>query len=138
VFTVARSTHRRPGAALVEFALVFPLFLVLLFALVEIGRGMMAVSLLTNAARSGCRLGILASSDNQDVESVVAQRIKDAGLPPASVTITVNGAKQDVATAAENDDIKITVSVSFADVTWLPFMKWLDGRLTGQYALPHE
>jgi Flp pilus assembly protein TadG len=55
-----RKTHCQ-GAALVEFALVVPAFFLLLFAIVEFGRGFMVSSLLTNAARSGCRVGMLSN-----------------------------------------------------------------------------
>lgn len=133
-----RCHARRSGAALVEFALVLPLFLLFVLALVEIGRGMMVTSLLTNAARSGCRAGVLSSAKNADVESAVSGRIKNMGLASPTVTITVNGAAKDVSAAQARDEIRVTVVVAYADVTWLPFTKWVSGNLVGQFTLPHE
>jgi Flp pilus assembly protein TadG len=45
------------GQSLVEFALVIPVFLLLLFALVDFGRGFQAWIEVTNAAREGARVG---------------------------------------------------------------------------------
>ena len=46
---------RSRGQALVEFALVLPLFLLMLFAMVDIGRVIWANDNLANAAREGAR-----------------------------------------------------------------------------------
>jgi Flp pilus assembly protein TadG len=56
------------GQALMEFALVIPIFLLLLVGLFDLGRGVFSYNTLTNAAREGARLAIV----NQDVPSIVA------------------------------------------------------------------
>jgi Flp pilus assembly protein TadG len=54
---------RRPrGQALVEFALVIPLFLVLVFGIIEAGRFMFAYASLNNAVREGTRYAIVHGS----------------------------------------------------------------------------
>ncbi len=45
------------GQGLVEFALVFPLFILLLFVAIDAGRFVFATSTVSNAAREGARLG---------------------------------------------------------------------------------
>lgn len=50
-----RHHHTRRGAAAVEMALVLPLFLLVIFGIVEIGRAFMVEHLLANAARVGAR-----------------------------------------------------------------------------------
>src|SRR5205085_7233039 len=45
------------GQGLVEFALVLPIFVLLLFAVVDAGRYVFASSAVSNAAREGARLG---------------------------------------------------------------------------------
>jgi Flp pilus assembly protein TadG len=55
-----RSAQR--GQTLVEFALVFPIFLLLLFATVDAGRFIFALSAVSNAAREGARLGSVEAS----------------------------------------------------------------------------
>jgi Flp pilus assembly protein TadG len=63
------SAHRSHGQALVEFALVIPIFLLLLVALFDLGRAVFSYNTLTNAAREGARMAIV----NQDVPSIVAR-----------------------------------------------------------------
>jgi hypothetical protein len=66
-----RLPHRRiRGQGLVEFALVFPIFIVLLFALFDVGRAVFAYNEITNAAREGARLAMV----NQDAPAI-AERI---------------------------------------------------------------
>lgn len=48
---------RRQGQSLVEFALVLPIFLLLLFAVIDGGRYVYVNSTISNAAREGARLG---------------------------------------------------------------------------------
>ena len=62
----ASARHSR-GQALVEFALVIPIFLLMLVALFDLGRAVFAYNTLTNAAREGVRLAIV----NQDVPSII-------------------------------------------------------------------
>jgi Flp pilus assembly protein TadG len=61
-------SQRTRGQALVEFALVIPLFLLLLIALFDLGRAVFAYNTLTNAAREGARIAIV----NQDQASILA------------------------------------------------------------------
>ena len=59
--------RRRRGQGLVEFALVAPIFLLILIATFDLGRGVFAYTSMTNAAREGARLAIV----NQDTVSVL-------------------------------------------------------------------
>jgi Flp pilus assembly protein TadG len=58
----ARRGHRSRGQSLVEFALVLPIFLFLLFAVIDGGRYVYLNSSLSNAAREGARLGSVEAS----------------------------------------------------------------------------
>ena len=62
----------RRGQSLVEFALVFPIAIILLMAVFDVGRAVFAYNGLTNAAREGARLAIV----NQD-ETLIEQRIEE-------------------------------------------------------------
>jgi hypothetical protein len=57
--TTPRSKRCRRGQALVEFALVAPLFFLLLFAIIDFGRYVYYVQVLNNAAREGARYAIV-------------------------------------------------------------------------------
>lgn len=80
------------GQALVEFTLILPIFLLLLFAIVDFGRGFYTWVLVTNAAREGARMAAVQSD-----ASTIDQRIYDSfcdnypsscGLDPAKLSIS--------------------------------------------------
>lgn len=81
-----RDAPRRLGQALVEFALVAPIVVLLLVAAVDIGRGVFAYNSVTNAAREGARLAIV----NQDVSRIIdraTQQTAIAETTAPSVTV---------------------------------------------------
>jgi Flp pilus assembly protein TadG len=59
---IKRTEHRSPGQALVEFAFVLPVFLLLLYSIIEFGRYVYTVQILNNAAREGARYAIVHGS----------------------------------------------------------------------------
>jgi len=62
---LAAAVRRRPrsrGQALVEFALVIPIFIVLVVGTFDLGAGVFAYNSVTNAAREGVRLAIVNQS----------------------------------------------------------------------------
>lgn len=72
------------GAAAVELALVLPILVLLLFGVIEFGRGYNAKVELTAAVREGARAAALSSGD-----PVAATRNAAPGLTPASLAVTV-------------------------------------------------
>lgn len=56
------ASRRSRGQALVEFAFVAPVFLLLLFAIIDFGRYVYYVQILNNAAREGARYAIVHGS----------------------------------------------------------------------------
>lgn len=54
------------GQTLVEFALILPIFVLLLVGVFDLGRGIFAYSTINNAAREAVRLGIV----DQNVEAI--------------------------------------------------------------------
>lgn len=61
--------RRTSGQALVEFALIFPVLILLIVAAIDVGRGVFAYNSITNGAREGARLAIV----NQDI-TLITQR----------------------------------------------------------------
>ena len=55
--------NNQNGAALVEFAIVLPLLLTLIFGMIEFSIMLYDKAMLTNATREGARLGILFRTD---------------------------------------------------------------------------
>jgi hypothetical protein len=67
-----RSRMSSRGQALAEFALVFPLAMLLLLAVFDVGRAVFVYNGLTNAAREGARLAVV----NQD-QVLIKQRVQE-------------------------------------------------------------
>ena len=57
----------RKGTAIVEFAFVLPIFVLLLVGVVEFSRVLMVKQVITNAAREGARAGSIYFDDTQAV-----------------------------------------------------------------------
>ena len=51
---------RRAGQALAEFALTVPVLLMLMLGVLDVGRGILAMTTLANAVREGARVGVAA------------------------------------------------------------------------------
>ncbi len=78
------SQRRTPGQALVEFALVLPVLLVILMGLFDFGRAVYAYTTVSNSAREALRVAIV----DQNAAKVVAEGKQAAmGLPPSSVNV---------------------------------------------------
>jgi Flp pilus assembly protein TadG len=57
-----RRSRRDRGAVAVEFALLFPILLLLIFGMIDFGRALNAQITITQAARTGARLAAIGSS----------------------------------------------------------------------------
>lgn len=79
------------GQALVEMVLSLPIFLVLIFGILEFGNMWRTYQITTNVAREGARVASLPGTDEPDVTSAVRSRIEAAGLDSTKVTVTFNG-----------------------------------------------
>jgi Flp pilus assembly protein TadG len=96
------------GAAAVEFALLLPMLLLLVFGIIDFGRALNAQVTLTQAAREGARLAALN-------ESNVVSRTQAAatGLSPVAVSVTSSCPVG----AGQGQDAVVQVSYSFSFVT---------------------
>jgi Flp pilus assembly protein TadG len=88
-----RLIHKRGaderGQSLAEFALIIPLFLLLMFAIVDFGMGFYSWITVTNAAREGARIGAVGADS-----ATIQQRVKDTAgsLNNSNLTISVSNA----------------------------------------------
>ena len=89
---------KRSGQGLVEFALVLPAFLLILFGLVDVGRYVYLNSVLSQAAREGARVGAaeagwIGKTTTDDPSCVASSSLITASNPGAHVCpATVGGA----------------------------------------------
>ncbi|HLE17046.1 MAG TPA: TadE family protein [Syntrophales bacterium] len=77
------------GQGLVEFALVVPIFLILLFGMVEFGRAWMTKNIITGAAREAVRIFAVIPYDNVAAESRAVNILSSAGLDSSRWTISI-------------------------------------------------
>jgi hypothetical protein len=63
-----RTRRQSLGQALAEFALIAPIFFLLLFALIDFGRYVYYVQILNNAAREGSRYAIVHGSNSAPLQ----------------------------------------------------------------------
>jgi len=81
----------RSGQALVEFALVVPLLLVLVLGVVEFGRAWNAYQVITDAAREATRTAVVDNKVTEDsVKAVVKQALARAAMDPTSASTTID------------------------------------------------
>lgn len=118
-----RMLRGRKGQAVVEFALVLPVFMLMLFGAIEFGRAYYNVHLLTNAAREGARTGALPDRLESDVHGAVNEFLQGTGLSGSwSTSIVLKDTAGAVkagglAEAVEGDRVFVTVSYGFEVLT---------------------
>ena len=117
----ANKHHARRGATIVEFALTFLLFLLVVLTLLEIGRGMWTYTTLAQATRQAGRYCIIRGSENPtttaNIETVVKRHCRDLNLPDVSVSCVWNPndatPRLDPAQVRRGDIVQIKVNYPF-------------------------
>jgi Flp pilus assembly protein TadG len=69
------------GAELIEFALVLPLLLLVVLGIVDFGFMFQRLEVVTNAAREGARIAVLAGYSTIDVKDRVNDYLLEGGVP---------------------------------------------------------
>lgn len=117
--------RNRQGAAAVEFAIVAPVFFMMVFGMIEFGRAIMVQQVLTNASREGARVGVLdsATPTRTQVISTVTTSLQAAGITGATITVTPT----EPTSAGYGDPVTVAVSIPFSSVSWLPAPWFLGG-----------
>jgi Flp pilus assembly protein TadG len=134
-----RKPSTRRGTTAVEFAFVGPIVLLLFFGVLELGRGLMVVHLLTNAARAGCRSGIIEGTSTASITTAVKQSLTGVGISAETINVQVNDGSTDAANSKAGDEVTVKASIAASSVSWMPFQRFLSGMtLSGQYTLRRE
>lgn len=114
MLTILKRITRRKGGgeggqSLVEFALVLPIFLLVLFAIVDFGMAFHAWIAVTNSAREGARLGAVRGPAAE-----IEQRVRDTTgtLDQDNLTVTVTNAEGD-----PGDSVIVDVSYAYSLMT---------------------
>jgi len=126
-----RRPGRRVGIAAVEFAVVAPLLISLFLGMTELSRGMMVKVALNNAARKGCRAGIMGNRGSTDILNDVIDVMRDNGFDssrfnppnPGSVVITVTDPSgktlSDALDAPTGSIVSVQVTIPVSSTMWL-------------------
>ena len=89
-FTRSHCEHRR-GTAAVETAVVLPVYLLLLFGVIEFGHAQLVTNLLNSAVRNGARIGSTEGTSTANVTARVNQTV-GAVVPTSKITVYVKDA----------------------------------------------
>jgi Flp pilus assembly protein TadG len=128
------TTSSRLGAAATEFAIVAPLFILLVIGMIELGRGLMVQQVLINASRVGARQAITMGATSSEVQAAVTDYAASVAVPNVSVDVTPNPASSPAGTM-----MSVTTTVPFSDVSWLPAPWFLGGTtLTAESTMRKE
>jgi Flp pilus assembly protein TadG len=128
----ARHRHGQRGQSLVEFAITFPVFVLLVAGMVDLGLALFSNVTVISAAREGARLGVVLPGDTVAVEDRV--RAMATGLDLSKLTVTTtclrpvgSGYGACTGTAwASGDTVRVQVDYDYTMVWPLTFGTQLD------------
>lgn len=121
---------RARGAAVVEFAVVLPLLLLILFGIIEYGWIFMVRQTLTSAAREGCRVAVLQTATPDLVSARVSDVMDPTGYPEGVWQFT---------TSDIDDEIQwVTVSIPLDAISLTGFFGTRDSDIEGTCSMRKE
>ncbi|MCA9194888.1 MAG: pilus assembly protein [Planctomycetales bacterium] len=110
----------RVGAAVVEFAFVAPIMILLTMGMMEVGRMVMVKQMLIHASREGARAAALPGATSLGVQAKINEELESLMLNDVQITMKVNGETQDLESASKGDTVSIGLAVPAASVSWVP------------------
>ena len=119
-----RRLRNQRGAALIETAITIPLVLLISVAIFDFGRAYQTWQVLTNAAREGARVSILAEATDQQVTAAVREYMKSGSLKDyATAPIVLERAVP----LGPNTSSRITINYPFSFMAIGPVAKLVKG-----------
>ena len=125
------SRGRSAGQALVEFALIFPILILVLVAIFDVGRLVFAYNTITNAAREATRFAIVDQTDTL-IKAEAINQATSLGLVAGDVSVEFCNPVTNVCstTRPTNLDALVKVRVSYAWSAITPIIGNLIGPKT--------
>lgn len=108
--------HRR-GAAVIEFAVVAPIFFLMVFGMIEFGRMVMVHQLLVGAVREGARLAVIDGTTAAEVQDTVRSYLTASSIDGEEVQVQVT---PNPAVVPKGVPITVRTNIAFDKVSWLP------------------
>jgi hypothetical protein len=103
-----KSKNSERGQSLVEFALILPLFIIVLFGIMEFGKLWEISNLITSASREGARVAAISGSSQSQAVNAAQHVLSAANIEGA--TISVSGPNS-------ASEVSVTVSLHYTPLT---------------------
>jgi hypothetical protein len=110
---------KRRGSALVEFALVAPILVVLILLMVQYGLVMNRMLTLSHAAREGARYAAVHPQDDEAIKGKAKGAMRGRGHRPEKMNIVIEPA-QGSPDRKPGRPIKVTVQYDMSDEMFIP------------------
>ena len=125
---------RRRGAALIEFALVLPVLLLLLLGLMELGWAFFKASQLTTAARAAVREAIRPDATSADVQAKLDEMMQRMGMGGVSYVLALEPG----VSVEPGEPIEVTLEVAYEQITLTGLRFGTPETLRGHAAMAKE
>jgi Flp pilus assembly protein TadG len=134
------------GISSVEFAIILPVLLLLVFGMIQYGLGFWLTQVITNGAREGARYGIVVSDppiSDSEVMAQVSNYLNNSGVDASLATIAVNytSGGSPVGYAACTSGCEVSVQVAMPTTNLVPALipfNVFPATLTAQAVMRHE
>ena len=104
--------NSRSGQTLVEFALIIPVFILMVMFIFDVGRAVYDYSVLYNAVREGARVAAVGESNITKIKTIVVNRAFGMDLDSTDVTVDINTTSKLVTLTANYEYNPITPLIS--------------------------
>ena len=121
------------GAELIEFALVFPLLLLIVLGIVDFGFLFQRMEVITNAAREGARIAVLPGYGVADVQARVTNYVQTGGVPTTATNPVVSVTDVSIPTGAGGPNLtgkRVQVTYTHSYLFIGPVAGWFGGSFT--------
>ncbi|HSQ91646.1 MAG TPA: TadE/TadG family type IV pilus assembly protein [Nitrospiraceae bacterium] len=136
MISVHKELRSESGASAVEFALLLPVLMMILFGIIEFGMALYRQAILTNASREGARLGIVQSIPaitTGQIDAAIDNYLTAAGVAPGNV------ARNIVSGGVTGTPVQVTLTLPYTYAV-LPGLTSIAPtiNLTAQTVMRHE
>ena len=128
----ARLSSER-GAELIEFALVFPVLLMVVLGIVDFGFLFQRMEVVTNAAREGARIAVLPGYATADVQARVQNYVQTGGVPTTAGNPVISVTDVSIPTGAGGPNLtgkRVQVTFTHSYIFIGPVAGWFGGSFT--------
>lgn len=113
--------RKRSGVAMLEFAIVLPILLMLVLGIIEMGRVMMLNQVVTNANREACRQAIVPGASEARILEIVHQSLNASGVSESGRVVRLldeAGSPASLDAIASKSPVVVETQVPYAENTW--------------------